>query len=200
MRVIGGTLRGRRFAAPEGDRTRPTSDRVREAVASSLASRQLIREASVLDLFAGTGAYSFEAISRGARSALLVEKGALQCRFIDRNIQSLRLGAMASCVAFDLLNKPWLAAQRLARHQQSRFDLVFVDPPYAHVQSIPPLLSDLCAHGALEAHATIVLERSAKSTLDLPKGLTSDTQYRYGDTVIEYIVRDLPIRAAKGSA
>jgi 16S rRNA (guanine966-N2)-methyltransferase len=119
MRVVAGEARGRRLIAPPGRDTRPTSDRVREAVFSMLASLDAIDGATVVDLFAGSGALGIEALSRRARHVTFIEHDAGALKAIERNLESTGLGARATVVRAD------------ASAFDDRVDLAFVDPPYA---------------------------------------------------------------------
>jgi 16S rRNA (guanine966-N2)-methyltransferase len=123
MRIIGGTHRGRRLAAPKGP-TRPTTDRTREAVFNLLQSRADLRGARVLDLFAGSGALGLEALSRGAAEAVFVEKAGGALGVIRENAAALGFGPRARIVRADALR--WLE-----RGEGNPFDLAFADPPYA---------------------------------------------------------------------
>src|SRR3954467_15650634 len=120
MRIISGQWRGRRLVAPAGNATRPTSDRVREALFSILGALDGER---VLDLFAGSGALGLEALSRGAASATFVERAPAALRVLRDNVADL--GASAEVVAADAR-----AHLRAARAQGAQYDLVFLDPPY----------------------------------------------------------------------
>ena len=124
MRVIAGSLGGRRLKAPAGRDTRPTSDRVREAMFAMLGDARRARV--VLDLFAGTGALGIEALSRGAARAVFVERDAGALRVLQRESDALGIGrATPRCAARDAL-----AALRSARERKETYDLVFIDPPY----------------------------------------------------------------------
>lgn len=126
MRVVAGTARGRRLTAPPGRDVRPTSDRVREAVFSSLESMDAIHDATVVDLFAGTGALGIEALSRGARHATFVDDSPLAVRTIEANLDATGLaGAHATVVRADVVRWVTTAASGGA------FDVAFADPPYA---------------------------------------------------------------------
>ena len=124
MRVIGGHARGRLLRAPAGSSTRPTSDRVREAVFSILSSMQRIEGATVLDLFAGSGALGIESLSRGASRAVLVDRSAEAVSAIRQNLGVLGSGAEAATVV----------RADAARFLESapRFDVVLADPPYRY--------------------------------------------------------------------
>jgi 16S rRNA (guanine966-N2)-methyltransferase len=174
MRVIAGRLGGRRLSAPAGTRTRPTSERVREALFAMLGD---VDDARVLDLFAGSGALGIEALSRGAAAAVFVEREATAVRALRENLAQLALAEPVAVV------RPIDAerALRTARRAQETYDLVFIDPPYARAQGLGPRLTaelpPLLAPGA-----RVVLESSRRAplVLDLPV----QRQRRYGDTSI----------------
>lgn len=120
MRVVAGELRGRRIEAPPGNDTRPTTDKVREAVFNALGSLDLVRDARVADLWAGSGALGVEALSRGAAHCTFVERDRTALRFLKGNLEHLGLGAVSRVVAGDA-----------AAHAKTLdVDLVLADPPY----------------------------------------------------------------------
>lgn len=123
MRVVSGTARGRRLQSPAGRDIRPTSDRVREAMFSSLASMDVIRDARLLDLFAGTGALGIEALSRGAATATFVDSSPAAIETIAANLAATGLSDRGVVVRADVLR--WLT------DATASFDLAFADPPYA---------------------------------------------------------------------
>ncbi|HEY7933733.1 MAG TPA: 16S rRNA (guanine(966)-N(2))-methyltransferase RsmD [Solirubrobacteraceae bacterium] len=174
MRVIAGGLRGRRLKAPAGTVTRPTSDRVREALFSMLGP---IAETRVLDLFAGTGALGIEALSRGAQRALLVERDAHAIAVIKANLSALGIaGEQAQVMHADVLE-----ALGTARDRHETYDLVFIDPPYRqareYAQTLPAALQPLLA-----APARVVVESDRRDPLELE--LPLQRERRYGDTLI----------------
>jgi 16S rRNA (guanine(966)-N(2))-methyltransferase RsmD len=172
MRVIAGEWRGRPLKAPPGAATRPTSDRVREALFSILASR--ILGARVLDLFAGSGALGIEALSRGADSATFVDDAPAAIRAIEANLQAV--GAPATVRRSDVLR--FLTS---ARRGAAQYDLVFLDPPYRDAERLAPALSEaLPAVLAPGAVAVAESDRRAPLALDLPL----KDERRYGDTLI----------------
>ena len=128
MRVVAGEARGRRLIAPEGDDTRPTLDRVREAMFNSLVSLDAVDGARVLDLFAGSGALGIEALSRGALSCVFVEHDRSARRVIEENLRTTGLADRAQVVASTA--EQWMRAAELDP-ESHRFDLVLLDPPYA---------------------------------------------------------------------
>jgi 16S rRNA (guanine966-N2)-methyltransferase len=170
VRIVAGAWRGRRLVAPAGRDTRPTSDRVREAVFSILGP---IDAAVVLDLFAGSGALAFEALSRGAARATLVERAPAAIRAIEANVQAL-------CADVDLRRRDVRAFVRDASAAGGPYDLVFLDPPYRDAAGLGPQLdlTPLLAPGA-----RVVSESDRREPLALP-GLAVADERRYGDTLI----------------
>lgn len=181
MRIVGGRLGGRRIAAPRGQSTRPTSERVREGIASALEARGWIEGAVVLDLFAGTGALSFEALSRGAARSVMVEKDAALARTIEKGARELGVGDAVSVVALDLERAPrtWMA-----RLPDAVFDLVFLDPPYARIAVVTTLLAALRESGKLSPSAAVVVEHARRAPPTLPDTFSEIATYRYGDTAV----------------
>jgi 16S rRNA (guanine(966)-N(2))-methyltransferase RsmD len=177
MRVIAGTLRGRRLQAPAGRDTRPTSDRVREALFSILGPLDGER---VLDLFAGSGALGIEALSRGAGSALFCDSSPAAARVVRSNLQAL--GLQADVVCDD--------ARRVLRDARGRgdtYDLVFLDPPYRHAEQWATDLSVLVpAILAPDGRVVSESDRRAPLRLALPLG----DERRYGDTLIRIHTHD----------
>ncbi|MGH8932948.1 MAG: 16S rRNA (guanine(966)-N(2))-methyltransferase RsmD [Egibacteraceae bacterium] len=181
MRVIGGVAKGRRLGVPKGRAVRPTSDRVREALFASLGD--VVDQAVVLDLFAGTGALAIEALSRGARRAVLVERDPKAAAVVAENLERTGLGSSARLARMD--------AARFCLSPGEAFDLVLVDPPYTEpATKILELLDHLHGAGGLAPGAVVVLERDRRDT-DLqppfPAGLVSRRVATYGDTVLHYL-------------
>ncbi|MGF1465385.1 MAG: RsmD family RNA methyltransferase [Sandaracinaceae bacterium] len=180
MRIVGGALASRRFAGPGSDRTRPTSERVREALASALEARDAIVDAVVLDLFAGTGALGFEALSRGAARAVLVDRDRRAAAMIRASAADLGLEDRVTVLAADL--ERGLPARAMSA---GPFTLVFADPPYARTARAVELLGVLAVGGVLARDATVVLEHARELTPELGPALAGDlTTYRYGDTCV----------------
>jgi 16S rRNA (guanine(966)-N(2))-methyltransferase RsmD len=182
MRITGGSLRSRGLRAPRGQATRPTSDRVREALFGILGSAGRVEGARVLDLYAGTGALAIEALSRGAASAVLVESSREALAVLRENVSALGLGDRARPIACDVAEAP----KRLL--QLGPFDLVFADPPWAMVDSgdAPRALAGLVHAGLLAGDALVVLEHAARTASPALDGLTSDQSRRYGDTALTF--------------
>jgi len=184
MRVVAGRLGGRTLRAVPGSATRPTSDRVREALFSILGER--VRDAAVLDLFAGTGALAIEALSRGARSAVLVEQAPRAVAVIRANLEALDLDG----VAIVRRTKAETYLRPGARSSgDGPFDLAFLDPPYAiPVGTLAGLLAKL-ADGALTPGATVVLESSSRAEPPpWPAAVRAEAPRRYGDTALHLAV------------
>jgi 16S rRNA (guanine966-N2)-methyltransferase len=174
MRVIAGGLGGRRLQAPRGNVTRPTSDRVREALFAMLGE---LEGACVLDLFAGTGALGIEALSRGARTAVFVERDLGALRILNANLRALEIpGESAQVRRGDAL-----AALRSARERKETYDLVFIDPPYRQAREWGPELSATLPV-LLGPDARVVVESDRRAPLQLD--LTVERERRYGDTSI----------------
>ena len=168
MRVVAGEFKGRRLVAPRGRHTRPTADKVREALFSMLGDVSGLR---VLDLFAGSGALGIEAISRGAGETVFVERDRRAIDAIHRNLRAV--GANAAVLEGD--------APTVVRQDQRPFDLVFCDPPYDSASRLAgPLAEHLPA--ITSEGARIVTESDKRTPLELPFPLL--TERTYGDTRI----------------
>lgn len=174
MRVVAGSARGRRLRAPDGEGTRPTSDRVREAVFNALFSLGAIADARVADLFAGSGALGIEALSRGAAHAWFVERDRAALAAIDDNLDTLgfrdRATVVRTSVEAALVTLP------------DDLDLVLVDPPYDHEDWIA-LLADIGPH--LAPGAVVVVE--SDRAVAVPDGWEKMRERTYGGTVIAFV-------------
>lgn len=188
-RIIAGSAGGRRLSTPPGDGTRPTADRVREAVFSALeSSLGTLAGTRFLDLYAGSGAIGLEAMSRGAQHATLVEQHRRAASVARRNAREL---------GFEGVDVVTVRAETFVRRagddaDQRRdarcYDVVFLDPPYTMPgQAVTGLLADLVTHGWLCEDAVVVVERSARDAdLVWPDGLEADRARRYGETQVWY--------------
>jgi 16S rRNA (guanine966-N2)-methyltransferase len=172
MRVVAGTYGGRKLTAPAGSETRPTSDRVREALFSVLGTS--VQDARVLDLFAGSGALGIEALSRGARSAVFVDSSRKAIAAIRANLEALGIDADIRPIAAR-------AALRAASGRAEAYDLVFLDPPYRHAAELGRELSEGLA-AVLAPGARVITESDRRAPLQLDLPLADER--RYGDTVI----------------
>jgi 16S rRNA (guanine966-N2)-methyltransferase len=180
-RIVAGTLGGRRLATPEGKGTRPTSDRVREALFNTLDTLVDLDGARFADLFAGSGAVGLEAASRGATHVLLVESDARAARVARSNIATLGAGAVVTL-------RTARAEALVAAPPEEPFDVVFADPPYALATSeVSTLLNALRDGGWLARDAVTVVERSARDgDLTWPEGFAAVRDKRYGETALWY--------------
>lgn len=189
-RVIAGTAGGRRLSVPAGRDTRPTSDRAREGLFATVqAIRGPLTGASVLDLYAGSGAVGLEALSRGAARALLAEADPRAVRVIRANIAAL--GLAGACVAADRVERVLArgpAGERAGGADGGRFDLAFADPPYAMPgEAVSAMLTTLITAGWLAPGALAVVERSTRSgPVRWPDGYVEDRSRRYGEATLWY--------------
>lgn len=154
---------------------------MREGLASALESRGWISGAKILDLYAGTGALAFEALSRGAVSAVLLEKNRRVARAIERSAGELGLDGRARVVVADLHTKN---PDRWLREIVDSVDLVLIDPPYAEIERVSGLLAALHRSGRLAPSTPIAIEHSRKAPPELPRGFHLVSSYRYGDTAV----------------
>jgi 16S rRNA (guanine966-N2)-methyltransferase len=174
VRIIAGSKRGARIAAPKGLETRPTGDRVREAAFNLIGP---VDGAAVLDLFAGSGAMGLEALSRGAAGATFVESDRAACRTISQNLEKLGFtGARVVCGE----------AVWTLRQESHAYDLVLVDPPYELWAELQPRLADHLAR-VLAPDGLVLVETGSRTEPSLPLALR--TSRRYGSarlTVFEH--------------
>lgn len=182
MRIVAGTLKGRVISAPKGSATRPTADRVREALFSALVSRlgSDLAGASVLDAFAGSGALGLEALSRGAKRATFVERDPVAVRTLRSNIVTLDMTTRSTVVVSDVH-----ALTRRNAIPGAPFSLLFLDPPYRIDEAEVRGLIDLLAHGlAMQPGALIVWEHDATRPAKWPEGIEGMAEKRYGSTAV----------------
>jgi len=182
MRIISGACRGRKLVPIQGLDIRPTSDRIRETIFNIIGPR--IRQARVLDLFAGTGALGLEALSRGASHAVFMEISETACHTIRQNIDRCRFTAQTTLIRQDLFVSwphPALASDR--------FDLIFMDPPYGRNYAVKALdlpdFSDL-----LSENGIIVAEHDTRETLPPSMGgLDIFREKKYSRTTVSFLTR-----------
>lgn len=179
MRVVAGALGGRRLVAPDGTSTRPTTDRVREAIFNSLGSAGLLEGAVVADLYAGSGAVGIEALSRGAARCIFVERDRSALRALDDNIDTLGLRDRSKVIVGDAMS----VASTIDA------DIVLADPPYDF-----DAWSDLLGR----INADVVVAESG-AAIDPPAGWTSWRDKKYGRTRVTFLERDLRDAGAVGS-
>ncbi|MCL2024938.1 MAG: 16S rRNA (guanine(966)-N(2))-methyltransferase RsmD [Coriobacteriia bacterium] len=196
VRITGGAWRGRRLEVPRGTTTRPTTDKVRQAIFNSLTSMLgALAELQVLDLYAGSGALSFEALSRGAAHAVMVECDHDARRVIAANAGTLGCEERVEVVAGTLAPaRPSAAIGPLMARLPRAADLIFVDPPYDTApQEVAALLTDIASTRVCAVGALVVYERgvsSAQSTLatfEPPAGFALLREKEYGSTTVSYV-------------
>ena len=174
MRVITGKARGVQLKTPEGMTTRPTADRVKEALFSIIQFE--IATARVLDLFGGTGQLGIEALSRGAKSAVFVDAGEPACRLIRENLKRTKLENDAKVIRGDYLD--------YLKRCREKFDIIFLDPPYAEV-FLENALKCIAEIDILQSGGIIVTERPVGKELPWDfDGFTRSKDYKYGNTVL----------------
>lgn len=177
-RIIAGAYGGRQIKTPKGDGTRPTSDRVREAMFSSLESELGGFDGlRVLDLFAGSGALGLESLSRGASHATFVESDARAAAVVKQNVEALKASGIVMRTT---------AERFMSTEPGEPFDLVFLDPPYAvTTEAVSALVSSLTG-GWASPHALFVVERATRDPFAWPRGVEGLRSKKYGETTLWY--------------
>lgn len=177
-RVIAGVAGGRRLVVPAGGATRPTSDRAREGLFSTLVSlRGSLEQSRFLDLYAGSGAVGLEAASRGAAAVLMVERDPKALRAMRANVEAIGLG--------EVVVRAEPVDRLLGETPDAPFDVVFADPPYD--TAIDPVLLALTAPGWLAANAVVCVERASRGASPTwPNGLEPLRSRRYGEATLWY--------------
>lgn len=180
LRIISGNLKGKKIFTLPGNDVRPTADRLRESIFNILGSG--VQNATVLDLFAGTGAFGIEALSRGAGFAAFIDMNQKAMELIKKNIRACNLGEKAQPLLWDI-------ARNLdcLKSMPRLFDLVFLDPPYGQ-NLIPVALDHLCRLEKLKPDARIVIEHAIRDIIapHLP-GYDMVDQRKYGKTLITFL-------------
>ncbi len=185
MRIIGGEKKGSAIRSPRGRDTRPTTDRVREAIFNIIAHGEAfppLTGARVLDLFAGSGALGLEALSRGAAFALFVDTDSSARAAMRENLMRLNLQGQAKIWRRD--------ATKMGRCAPMQpFDVVFLDPPYGQGLTTPALAS-LLEGGWLKPGALVVAEESTRTPFTPPRGFSLADERTYGDTAVRFLQHD----------
>ena len=179
MRVIAGLAKGRRVKAPKGHALRPTADRVKEALFNILPHD--LSGTRVLDLFAGTGNLSLEALSRGAAEALLVDESRGARKTIEENLRTLGLKERSQ-----VWTAPVIRALRMLGRKGECFDLIFLDPPYDK-NLVEPTLRAIAKEALLRQTGTVIAEHSVREPVETRYGLLAlRDQRRYGATMLSF--------------
>jgi 16S rRNA (guanine(966)-N(2))-methyltransferase RsmD len=178
MRIIAGRARGTQLLAPKGMDTRPTQDKVKESLFSMIQFD--VPDACVLDLFAGSGALALESLSRGAESAVLVDKSreALDC--IRKNAAKMRVEEQVTILPVD-----WSQALLQCKQSGKTFDLVFLDPPY-RMTGLGEMCQRMQELSLLNPDAMMVLEHRTGIELNIPSGFVLEKERTYGETQIHF--------------
>ena len=177
MRVISGTARGTHLEAPEGDSTRPTTDRIKETLFNMIAFD--MPQCELLDLFSGSGAISIECLSRGGTRAVLVERDKKALEVIKRNLEKTRLKEKTKILEMDVINA-------LDKLRGDKFDVIFMDPPYA-LNNIDEILQKISNDNFLNENGYIILERSTNTIVKLPQNLVLWKEKKYKTTTLSFI-------------
>ena len=181
MRVITGSARGRRLGDLKGMETRPTTDKVKESIFNCIQFD--VEDARVLDLFAGTGALSLESVSRGAKSAVLIDMDRAACAAIQKNIASARMQEQCRLIARD-----YRAAIELLAREGQVFDVVFIDPPY-RMENTGEMCAELYDRGLLAPAFLLVVEHRRGCAPMLDARFDAFDLRSYGDTQITFVRR-----------
>jgi len=181
MRVIAGSFRSRTLQAPAGLATRPTSDRLRETLFNVLAAR--IEGARFLDLYAGSGAVGIEALSRGAAEAVFIESHTPAAALIKQNLASLGIKTGVSVMAMDAVR----ALDKLAAKPGGKFDLAYIDPPYADAAQYSLVLEAVAKSPLFHPESRIAVEHRRAFELPAVAGLTTVRRLEQGDAALTFL-------------
>ncbi len=184
FRIVGGALRGRRFGRRPPAGTRPTSERVREALASALQARGWLEGAIVVEPFAGTGALSFECLSRGASHALLIDENRQLVRAVRKDAEALGLAERVATVPLRWPASTETLRRRLVPHLPEPATLLLLDPPYDRTQLLPGVLASLHGASLLASRCALAVEYAAAHPLPALPPLADRRSLRHGDTAL----------------
>lgn len=184
MRVIAGKFRSRQLKSLKGMALRPTSDRLRETLFNVIAER--VEGSRFVDVFAGTGAVGIEALSRGAQTAVFIENHAPAARLIEKNLESLGLGAEARVLVLEASRGlQWLAEEAAAKRED--YDIVFLDPPYAAAEDYRRVLLFLGTHPLLAEGGLVIAEHQRRFELSEVAGTLERVRVlRQGDAALSF--------------
>lgn len=181
MRVISGKCRGTKLVAPEGMHTRPTTDRIKETLFNMIAFD--LPGCELLDLFSGSGAIGIEALSRGAKKVVFVDNNPAAITCINQNLQKTSLQKEGI-----VYNKDSLSIIKVLGGQDAKFDIIFLDPPYA-MEGISEILDAIVAHDLLKPEGYIILESGSEYEIAIPESLTLFKQKNYKTTIMSFYER-----------
>ncbi len=187
MKIIAGLLRGKKLSAHSEKGVKPISGRIKQSLFDILAP--VIKDARFLDLFAGTGAVGFEALSRGAGAVVFIEQNKRCARSIDENIKSLSFGERAKVLEGNVLEDlSWISF----RSQIESFNIVFLGPPYRDVENTPLSLTTKALERVVEARliapkGLVISQRHIKEKVEIPGDLKVVKETKYGDTLLSFM-------------
>jgi 16S rRNA (guanine966-N2)-methyltransferase len=182
VRVIAGKFRSRQLRTLPGAATRPTSDRLKETLFNLLQTE--IESRKFLDCYAGSGSIGIEALSRGAGYVAFIESSARAARVIGENLGRLGVIPSAQCL---LLNNVVEAGLKILQKAELKFDIVFLDPPYAAIEEYPMVLKRLCTYGILKDQAIVVAQHSKQVTVaGETAGLARVREVKQGDSILTF--------------
>ena len=180
MRIISGDLKGKKLHSIKGTKTRPTSDRLRESIFNIIAFN--VQNTCILDLFAGTGAFAIEALSRGAKFAVFIDISKSAVSAIRENIKACNLDDRVNVIKWDI-NKNL----NCVKHSNPAFNLVFMDPPYDK-NFVKPTLLNLHLSGCMENGCLIIVEHSLREPIPKEPAVFKITdQRKYGKTLVSFL-------------
>jgi len=182
LRIISGRLKGKKIASIPGLSTRPTSDKVREAIFSIIGHQ--IEGTSFLELYAGTGAIAIEAVSRGADKTVMIENGQAAAETIRKNIEHCGISDRAKLIKWDIEQN-----LNCIKNMDSKFDMVFLDPPYEK-NLVKKTLKHLCLCGSIASEACVIVQHSRNESLDLQnldECYSLEKERRYGKNTVSFL-------------
>jgi 16S rRNA (guanine966-N2)-methyltransferase len=197
MRIIAGKYKSRKLIAPKGDSTRPTSDRARESLFNVLQNMIDFEGMNILDLFAGSGAFAFEALSRGAEHATLIEQNRKVIEAIKENVRALEVDSQIDVIQKDVYS--WLVRSPRSEvrgqsipdfgHRTSDFGLIFADPPYDDPRTLDLLPEAIFSSGLLTADSLVIAEHRTGSSIGIPSGAEKIRELHAGEAVFSFLRR-----------
>ncbi|NLK37383.1 MAG: 16S rRNA (guanine(966)-N(2))-methyltransferase RsmD [Epulopiscium sp.] len=179
MRVIAGSAKGHKLKTPEGFKTRPTTDRIKETLFNMLAFD--LPGCDFLDLFAGSGAIGIEALSRGAKQAFFVDESSTCAKIIHENLEHTKLSSKGEIIQKDVFSGLLYLMQ-----QNVQFDIIFMDPPYGAGLALP-VLEKIMSYHLLKKDGYVVVEDTATIPLEPPEGFYVVKEKKYKTTILTWL-------------